>query len=159
MPIKLHEKAFPCGQLRIDLVYKDKVVPYYDKPNLITLAARQTVLSMLYMTGRTSDPISTLQVGTGGTIDPQGLFPKPVTKSLTALYNSVYTTAASYTANTSLPTITFIADIPDTALVGSQINEAGLFTVAGNMFNIKTFPSIPKTGDFGIHIEWTIDFS
>lgn len=159
MPIQLNEKEFPCGQLKIDLVYKDRVVPYYDKPNLITLAARQSVLSMLYLSGRTSDPISTLQVGTGGTIDPAGLYPNAVAKGMTALYNSVYTTSASYSTNTTLPTVTFIADVPDTDLNGLQINEAGLFTVSGSMFNIKTFPSIPKTGDFGIHIEWTIDFS
>jgi len=159
MPVKLHEKAFPSGQLKISLVYKDKVVSYYDKPNLVTLAARQTVLSMMYLAGRTSDPITTLQVGTGGTIDPLGLFPKPLTKGLTSLYNSVYTTTVSYTTDSSLPTVTFIANVPDTDLIGVSINEAGLFTTAGNMFNVKTFPSISKTGDFGIHIEWTIDFS
>lgn len=159
MPVTLTEKEFPCGQLRISLVYKDKVVPYYDKPNLITLAARQSVLASLYLTGRTSDPISTLHVGTGGTIDPAGLYPNAVTKGMTTLYNDVYTTAASYTTNTALPTVTFIADVPSTDLVGLQINEAALFTASGSMFNIKTFPSIPKTADFGIHIEWTIDFS
>lgn len=159
MPIQLNEKEFPCGQLKIDLVYADRIVPYYDKPNLITLAARQSVLSMLYLSGRTSDPITTLRVGTGGTIDPAGLYPNTVTKSMTSLYNSVYSTAASYTTDSTLPTVTFIADVPDTDLIGLQINEAALYTASGSMFNIKTFPSIPKTGDFGIHIEWTIDFS
>ena len=157
--MKLQDKEFPCGQLKIDLVYADKVVPYFDKPNLITLAARQSVLAMLYLTGRTSDPVTTLHVGTGGTIDPQGLYPRAVTKGMTSLYNDVYTTNISYSADTSLPTVTFIADVPDTDLIGSSINEAGLFTTSGNMFNIKTFPSIQKTADFGIHIEWTIDFS
>lgn len=159
MSLQLNEKEFPCGQLKIDLVYADKVVPYYDKPNLITLTARQTILASLYLSGRTSDPINTLTVGTGGTIDPQGLYPQAVTKGMTNLYNPVYSVTTSYTVNTSLPTVTFIADIPSTALVGSQVNEAGLFTTSGVMFNIKTFPSIPKTSEFGIHIEWTIDFS
>jgi hypothetical protein len=159
MPIKLSDKEFPCGYLKIDLVYADKVVPFYEKQNLITLSARQNVLAMLYQAGRTSDPITTLQVGTGGTIDPNGLYPQPVSKALTGLYNSVFSTSVSYSVDNTAPTVTFIADVPDVSLVGLQINEAGLFTAAGTMFNIKTFPSIPKTGDFGIHIQWTIDFS
>lgn len=114
---------------------------------------------MLYLAGITSDPITTLKAGIGGSIDPQGEFPKTVSKNLTSLYSSLITAPTSYTVNNSLPSVTFIADISESQAVGQLINEAGLFTAGGTMFNIKTFPGIPKTSEFSIHIEWTIDFS
>lgn len=157
--MKLKDQLTLTGVLKVDLVYKDKVVNHINEKNLIVLNARQTMLSMLYLAGRISDPISSLKVGTGGSIDPQAEFPKTVTKGLTSLFNPLLTVTTSYTVDNSAPTVTFIADIPESEAAGQLINEAGLFTTAGNMFNIKTFPGIPKTTEFSIHLEWTIDLS
>lgn len=157
--MKLTSKLGLNGRIKIDLVYADKVVNYYEEDNLIVLIPRQNLLSMLYLTGRTSDPISTLQVGTGGAIDPVAAFPKQVTKNLSSLYTSVLSLPVTYTVDNTQPTVTFIADVAESSCNGLLIDEAGLFTVGGVMFNIKTFPGIPKTSQFSIHIEWTIDFS
>lgn len=157
--MKLHDKFPASGRIKIELRYADKTVPYYEEDNLIVLVPRQNLLAMLYLPGRTSDPITTLQVGTGGAIDPAGAFPRPVTKSISALFNSTITLPVTYTVDNTAPTVTFIADVAESQGNGTLIDEAGLFTAAGTMFNIKTFPGIPKTSQFSIHIQWMIDFS
>lgn len=153
------EHQFPTGTLKISLVKDGVTTPYFEEENLIVLLSRQNILASLYLPNRVSDPINTLKVGTGGSIDPQGLFPKAVDKSMASLFNPILTTSTTYTVDNSLPTVTFIADVAENEAAGQLINEAGLFTTSGNLFNIKTFPAIPKTNEFGIHIEWTIDFS
>jgi hypothetical protein len=146
------------GVINVSLTYPDRVEPWYKEENLIVLVPRQALLSMVYLEGRLSDPIRTLQVGTGGSIDPEAKFPKPVTKTMTELYNSILSVNTSYSVDNSTPSVTFIGDISESQGVNQLINEAGLFTLAGTMFNIKTFPGIPKTSEFGIHIEWAINF-
>lgn len=138
--------------------YFGPLAPDVSDENLIVLVPRQKLLSMIYLDNQVSDPIETLQVGTGGSIDPEALYPKPVDKSMGHLYNSILSVPTSYSVDNGLPSATFIADIAESQGVNQLINEAGLFTVAGTMFNIKTFPGIPKTSEFGIHIEWTINF-
>lgn len=157
--MNLNDTLALTGTLKIDLVYPDKVVPYYCEKNLIVLNARQVMLSMLYLTGRVSDPITTLQAGTGGAIDPQGQFPRSVSKSMTSLYNSLLSVSTTYSVDNTIPAVTFVADISESQAVGQLITEAGLFTASGSMFNIKTFPGIPKSSEFSIHLEWTIDMS
>jgi hypothetical protein len=147
------------GTLKIDLVYKDRVVPHLHEKNLIVMVARQTMLSMIYLDNRTSDPVKTLHIGTGGCIDPLSEFPKSVSKGLTALYNPLLSLPISYTVDNTIPQVTFIADVSEDQANGVLVNEAGLFTAGNNMFNIKTFPGVPKTSEFGIHFEWTIDLS
>ena len=159
MTIALQERFPMSGRIKIDLVYADKLVPYYEEDNLIVLVPRQNLLSMLYLTNRTSDPITSLQVGTGGAIDPAGAFPRPVSKGLSSLFNSTITLPTTYTVDNTAPSVTFIADVAENQGNGTLIDEAALFTAAGTMFNIKTFPGIPKTSQFSIHIQWTIDFS
>jgi len=146
------------GTLKIWKNFSGLLVPEYSAENLIVLVPRQKLLSMIYLDNQVSDPIDTLQVGTGGSIDPEALYPKPVDKSMGQLYNSILSVPTSYSVDNTLPSATFIADIAESQGVNQLINEAGLFTVAGTMFNIKTFPGIPKTSEFGIHIEWTINF-
>jgi hypothetical protein len=168
--LQLHDKAGLQGFIKIELRYADghtvdhfegtDIAPGDSKPkeNLIMLLSRQNMLRTIYDVV-TSDPIKTLKYGTGGAIDPQGLFPIQVTKTLTNLFQPVGSVATTYSLDNSYPYVTFIADIPETSSVGLLINEVGLFTLAGNMFNIKTFPAIPKTSEFSVHIEWTITLS
>lgn len=128
----------------------------FEKKNLITLSSKQVVLGAIYLTGQTSDPITNLWIGTGGCIDPQGLFPKPVSQTMSSLFTPLLSVNTSYTLNNAVPSVTFIADIDQGTANGSLITEAGLFKTSGSMFNIKTFPGIPKTSEFSIHFEWTI---
>lgn len=146
------------GQLKVSLVYPDKEEVILDEKNVITLLGKIRLLETLYV-GSANPVISTLRVGTGGTIDPEGKFPRPATASLTALFNEVQSIPVTYTLDETYPSVTYIADVDPTLCNGQLISEAGLFFSDSLMFNIKTFPAIPKTVDFSIHFEWTIRVS
>ncbi len=148
------------GELLAKRVFSDGTVEtiFHDK-NLIMLVSKQRLLSMTYASSGVWDPITTLRVGTGGTIDPLGLFPKTVNPSLTGLYNELLSAPTSYQVNDSIPSVTFITDLDQGTGNGQKITEAGLFTSLGSMFNIKCFPGIDKTSEFSLHFEWTIKVS
>jgi hypothetical protein len=152
--------ASVSGYLTVNKVYDDHVENHFtEKKNIIVLTALQAFLAGLYLSGQTSDPITTLWVGTGGTIDPAGQFPKPVSQSLTGLFTPLTSVTTSYTVNNSVPSVTFLGAVDQSTANGSLITEAGLFKASGLMFNIKTFPGIPKTAEFAIQFSWTIELS
>lgn len=131
----------------------------FSEENLITLASKQYLLSGLYTSNLLSDPINQLKVGTGGSIDPQGLFPRTEDPNWSNLTTPLLAVSTTYTTNTAVPSVTFLADLDQGTGNGSLITEAGLFKVSGGMFNIKCFPGIPKTSEFALHFEWTIKFA
>lgn len=143
------------GILSISLVYPDRTVPVLHKENLVVRGGKLRMLRTLYQ-GGVGEPITTLRVGNGGTIDPNGQFPKTVTNEQATLFNQVETIPVTYTLDESYPSVTYIADVGPDLCNDLLISEAGLFFGNGEMFNIKTFPGIPKTLDFSIHFEWTI---
>ena len=149
------------GYLSAQKVYEDgRIEPVFtEKKNIIVLTALQSFLSGLYLSGQTSNPITTLWVGTGGTIDPAGQFPKPVSQSLTGLFDPLTSVATSYTVDNATPSVTFLAALDQSTANGALITEAGLFQASGSMFNINTFPGIPKTSEFAINFQWTIELS
>jgi hypothetical protein len=131
----------------------------FHEKNMIMLVSKQRLLSMLYASSGSWDPITSFRVGTGGTVDPKGLFPKVVNQNLTGLYNELMTVPTYYQVNNSIPSVVFITDLDQGMGNGQKITEAGLFTTAGSMFNIKCFPGIDKTSEFSLHFEWTIKVS
>lgn len=139
-------KVYPSGE-------KEEV---FKNSNLIVLASKYYILSSIYKSTFVLNTINRLQVGTGGTVDPAGLYPKTPNSSLSTLYTPTIAVNTSYVENVTIPSVTFIADIDQTLANGTLINEACLLFTNGAMFNIKTFPGIPKTADFSIHFEWTI---
>jgi hypothetical protein len=148
-----HDPTFPWAHKKAELAYHGQ--------NLITLSTKQQILSYFY-TATFTDPIVGIKIGTGGTIDPAGLFPKTEDQTWTNL-NSVITTigtggliAVGQVVDSTIPQVTFLADIDQSTANGSLINEAGLFKTSANMFNVKTFPGIPKTSEFSLHFEWVI---
>ncbi len=144
------------GILRIEKRYADKPAEeIYHEKNLIVLAGKQYILSALYSTG-TFNRINSLHVGIGGTIDPEGKYVKQTNTGLTNLYTPLLTVPVAYVQNTTTPSTTFVSDLDQATGNGSLITEAGLFQVDGTMFNIKTFPGIPKTSEFSLHFEWTV---
>lgn len=148
------------GTLKAEKVYADGSTELiFEKKNLIVLTAKQVLLSSLYVPNQLSDPIVNLKIGTGGCIDPQGLYPKPISQAMTSLFTPLLNVATSYTINSAAPSVTFIADIDQGTANGQLITEAGLYKSSGNIFNLKTFPGIPKTSEFSIHFEWTIQMS
>jgi hypothetical protein len=154
----VHLKTKLCleGRLKATARYVDREELIFEEDNLIVLGGRQLALAPLFLAGRISDPIATLRIGSGGTLDSEGKFPKTPTSDKTTLYNQTLSVGTSYTYNSSRPSVTFLADVPESSSNGSLISEAGLFTASGLMFNLKTFGGIPKTSDFSIHFEWTI---
>lgn len=147
------------GDLKVELVYSDRKEIWFEERNLITLSGKNQLLSPLFLSGLTSDPVTTLKAGNGGTVDPQGLFPKQVNSAMTSLFNTIISVPTTYTNNPSNPSVTFLADITEAQCNGQLVNEAALFTGSNNMFNIKTFGGIPKTSAFSIHFEWTISIT
>lgn len=158
--MKIENSFTLTGTPKIWLHYNDGTkVLHFEERNLITLSAKQVLLSGLYLPGVVSDPITKLWVGTGGTIDPLGQFPKPLPVNPSNLFEPLLSVDTGYTVDNAMPSVTYIADIDSGSAVGKLITEAGLFKASGLMFNIKTFPGIPKTSEFSIHFEWTIEMT
>lgn len=148
------------GILTIHRVYEDRQELVFSEENLVTLTAKQALLSTLYLSGSTSlDPISYLKVGTGGTIDPQGLFPKLEDATQTDLHTPLLNVSVTHTVDNTIPAVTFIADLDTGTGNGQLISEAGLFRVSNTIFNVKNFPAVPKSSDFGLHFSWTVKFA
>lgn len=156
--LSLKSSTKATGQLKVTLRFQDREEVLIDEENVITLQGKIRLLETLYL-GSANPTIATLRVGVGGTIDPEGRFPKPVNQSLTSLFNQIHSVPVSHSLDTAYPSVTYIADIDPTLCNGSLISEAGLFFADDMMFNIKTFPGVPKTVDFSVHFEWTIRIS
>lgn len=145
------------GVLRAEKHYADGTKELvFEEKNLITLASKVAILIPIYSTVTLTDPVITLKVGTGGTVDPEGFYPKSVSPSATDLYSPLTSITTLFVLNAAVPSVTFIADLDQGSGNGFLITEAGLFKTSGNIFNIKTFPGIPKTSEFSLHFEWTI---
>ena len=148
------------GTLTVERIYPDgHTETAFEKKNLIVLTAKQNLLSMLYIANQLSDPIISLQIGTGGCIDPQGMFPKPISQAMTSLFTPLLTVPTSYTINNADPSVTYLATVDQSTANGSLITESGLYTAAGHLFNILTFPGINKTSEFSIQFSWQIELA
>lgn len=134
---------------------QEKTLVFQEK-NVITRASKLKILRTLIPDVSVADPIVGLRVGIGGSIDPEGLYPKPINGELSTLFNEILAVDTSYVENEAIPSVTFLADIHQAEGNGELLNEVGLFHQSGDMFNIKTFPAIAKTAEFNIHFEWTI---
>lgn len=145
------------GILKIEFSRNDgKRSLHFEDRNVITLASKQALLSGLYLENVISDPINQLRVGTGGSIDPQGLFPKEVNQNMDSLFDPILTVSTTFVTDNDVPSVTFLADLDQGMGNDMLINEAALYKTSGLMFNIKTFPAIPKTREFNVHFSWTI---
>lgn len=158
------------GLLTIDKVYGWDPDPDFRKDmrvervleqeeNVITNGGRTFLLSVLFTDSISNNAINQLRVGTGGTSDPQGLFPKLENPAWTNLSAYLLSTSTSYTNDPTVPSVTFLADVDQASGNGYLITEAGLFCGSGLMFNIKTFPGVPKTSEFSLHFSWTIQMA
>jgi hypothetical protein len=157
--MKLISKLKPEGILKIYKVKGIEKTLIFKEKNLITLSAKQSILSFLYLPAITSDPINSLWVGTGGTIDPEGLFPKIEDASQTSLNTPLLNISTTYTTDLAIPSVTFLADLDTGTGNGNLISEAALYRSSNQIFNVKNFPAVPKTSDFGLHFNWTIKFA
>lgn len=132
--------------------------------NRIMDASKAEVLSSLYDPDYLQNKIATFKVGIGGTNTPGGPDVKPVPGDLTDLYSPV-TPSGNYDNILGAPLvttdgleITYQFSIPDPALVGQQINEVAMFKENGEIFNMKTFPSVLKSSGFSLAFIWRIRY-
>lgn len=139
-------KVFPDGT-------KEQI--FYEE-NLILKDAKYYLLSSLWDGTVLADPITSFRVGTQGTIDPEGLFPKAESPTQTGLYHEDLSVVTSYVVYADDVKVTYLADISRDEGNDLKITEAGLFKQSGKMFNVKNFPAVPKTSEFGLHFEWSI---
>lgn len=139
-------KVFPNGEK--ELVFCRK--------NLITKEARLAVLASLWDQEFRADRVTTFKLGLGGTIDPDGRFPRAEDPLQTDLVNPVISVKTSYVVDSENVKVTFLADLSPAEGNGLKITEAGLFKVSGKIFNVKNFPAVPKSSEFGLHFEWSI---
>lgn len=161
--MQLKEQFNPSGELSITAEYLDgSKLLLLKKKNLVVDSAKLAILSTL------SSSINRLRVGTGGTVDPDGLFIKPVVGSLTSLYTQVETSPGvpfekvlTPSLNSAQFTLTLLADLDFGDLNGTLLTEAALYQGAfgsgtPTMFSIKVHPGIRKTSNFALHYEWVI---
>lgn len=157
--MKLRENVNLEGELSIYKKYKDGTSElFWKEENLIVKAAKQFLLTGIYAPGVVSDPITNLKVGTGGNIDPEGLYPKAEDPAQTDLITPLLTIPTIYVLDAPNVKVTFLADVDETQANGSLLTEAGLFKTSGLIFNVKNHPGIPKTSAFTVHYAWTIRF-
>lgn len=146
------------GELTVKkrLLNGETEVLFQDK-NLIVRSGKALVLSNLHTANGSADPIKFAKVGTGGSFDLDGLLLKTPTDSMTDLYTPVATVGVAKTGeDLSVPYIILVASVDNDQGNGQRINEAGFFSAAGVMFNIKTFPGTVKNNSFSLDFEWKI---
>lgn len=139
-------KVFPDGT-REEIFYKK---------NLIVRLAKLHVLSALYDVNFIQDRVTTFKLGTGGSIDPEGRFPRPEDAEQTDLISPQISVSTSFVEYPLEVKVTYLADLDQSEGNGLKITEAGLFRESGKIFNVKNFPLVPKTSEFGLHFEWSI---
>lgn len=157
--MQLTDTLTPVGVLTIEAEFTTGGrVTLFSQKNLITTPAKNALLGFLYQGGLASDPINVLQIGTGGTIDSQGFYPKQENPSQTSLNSPLLSLSTTYTVNSSSNSVSFLTTADVNTANGSAISEAGLFKASGGMFNVKNFPAIYKSSYFALYFNWTISF-
>jgi hypothetical protein len=131
----------------------------FEENNIIVNTGKQLVLSQLFYSSGSGNPLSYAKIGVGGALDMGGLILKTPTASQTDLYTSSFTIPISKTAeDAGVPSITLSGVVDNSTGNGLNLNEAGFFTAGGTMFNIKTFPFVSKNSSFSLNLVWVIRF-
>lgn len=166
----INDTLLAKGELAIFAGWKDGSRTLIHKDcNLIVNAAKTAILTSLYTSGIPSRAINTLRVGTGGTIDPEGLYVKPTLGTQTSL-NSQAELSAGVPYEfplTAIPdmannNVVFVTDITYGVGVGLRLTEAALYCgrvsdfTPPTIFSVKNHPGIIKSAEFSLHYEWKI---
>lgn len=154
--VKVHDGLGMEGIVKISKCYRDGHREEVGEFNMFVKASRVRMLRALYSTNISPDPIVTLKVGTGGSIDPDGLYPRSPSLTQTDLVSPIISMPVVSDPDEDAMTVTYLADVDYSEGNGEQINEVGLFTQSGALSNVKNFLRIPKTADFSIHFEWIL---
>lgn len=160
------------GYLTIYKRYNDGVVEKVldNDPNIITYKSRRIHLESLYKTDAAIDILSSFKVGFGGAVgsDTSGntnikiISPNPSRNDLYKPINLVNKDIQVIPSDeTLLPNEVYLQilfTLSQDEGNGLFINECGLFKASGDMFNHKTFNSIPKNESFSLIFDWKIRY-
>lgn len=163
--VNLMESGQMAGFLTVEKKFNNGTTElvFQDDPNLIVRKSKRKMLSFLYDQSATPDILTHFKIGIGGTMDPEGKRPLRPDPDMKDLYSPIAVNHNDITIIPSTP-----QDPTDHVLVifslnqdeGNDlgINEVGLFTESNQMFNIKTFRSVPKNESFSLQFSWKIVF-
>jgi hypothetical protein len=139
-------------------------------PNYILKRSKATCLHHIYSGTARVDGIRSFVLGQGGVRNDTPLSSAPIDSS-DALYNELRCTnehllndawydkkRISYEVSNNGLAVTYAFYVDFDEAVGRTLNEVGLVTRTGKLFNHKTFPSLPKTADFRIDFEWVVEY-
>ncbi len=154
------------GYLSVYREYPDgtRETVFEEEKNVITMKARRHHLSFLKDKNATPDILTSFKVGTGGTLDVAGKLPRNPDANRPGLYeeltgiNTEITLSDSDPADATQVYLQVIFSLNQNEGRGSDINECALFKESGEVFNIKTFRSIPKTDAFSLIFDWKIRY-
>ena len=161
--MKLNDKSDVLeGFLIVDRIWNDgRRERLVEDKNLIVRAAKREHLRFLWDKTAVINRIDSFKIGNGGTYDTLGRKPKRPDPNLNDLYSPITT----YNRNLNIVPST-LQDAQDFITVdfvlgpaeanGENISEVGLFKESGDMFNIKTFRSVPKVDSFSLQFWWRI---
>ena len=163
--MNINEDCGMAGFLTVDKVYPNGVKEnvFTDDKNLIMRKSKRKILSFLYDGNAVPDILTRFKIGTGGTMDPEGKRPLRPDGDMTDLYSPVAVnhntiTIVPSTAKDSTDHVLVVFSLNQDEGNDLNINEVGLFTASGDLFNIKTFRSIPKNESFALQFSWKIVF-
>lgn len=166
------QESVTKGYLNIYKKYKDGSTEEVlkDDPNIITYDSRRAHLEFLYTNSASIDLLSSFKVGSGGAIgsntsgntNTRILSPDPSRNDLftpISLVNKeiqlIPSSESEYPDEVFLQVLFTLSQDEGNGLL---INECGIFKDSGNMFNHKTFSSIPKNESFSLIFDWKIRY-
>lgn len=137
-------------------------------PNVITYASRRHHLAFLHDNTVAQDLLASFKVGSGGAIgsDTGGntnikiIAPDPTRNDLYTPIDLVNKEIQIVTSDPAIEEvfIQILFTLSQDEANGLFINECGIFKDGGDMFNHKTFASIPKSESFSLIFDWRIRY-
>ncbi len=137
-------------------------------PNVITYDSRRHHLAFLHDTTVAQDILTSFKVGSGGAIgsDTGGntnikiIAPDPSRNDLYTPINLVNKEIQIVPSDPAAKEVylQILFTLSQDEANGLFINECGLFKDGGDMFNHKTFASIPKSESFSLIFDWKIRY-
>lgn len=160
------------GYLSIYKQYPDgtKELLLDNDPNTITYASRRIHLKALYQQNPPIDILTSFKVGSGGAVGNDiGGNTNIKVRSPDPSRNDLYTPIDLVNEEIqivesdpiALPKEVYLQilfTLSQDEANGLLINECGLFKNSGDMFNHKTFNSIPKNDSFSLVFDWKIRY-
>lgn len=161
--MKLKDNFSAKGEVHLKLICNKtgKIIDEMINRNLIVKTGRVEVINML--AGDATEPITKMQIGSGGADPGTPFIPIPPANSDMSLAESKGVSDISATIkdlDATNPRVTFSA-LFSSLTIDSVVNEVGLFFHSNTvMFARHTFKTVPldADSDFSLQVNWAIEF-